>query len=106
MSGNANDPLFAIRLTGGGVRPHLVPASDLAQLSIAAEQAVLAIAARENPEAAERGWRGQPVACCRFRLDATCKRRTPSDRRSTRGAQRLIDVLSAGLGFVHGVRRA
>jgi hypothetical protein len=35
------------------VRPHLIPASDLAQLLVAAEQTVLAIAAREHPEAAE-----------------------------------------------------
>ncbi len=38
---------------GEGVRPRLIPASDLAQLLVAAEQTVLAIAAREHPEAAE-----------------------------------------------------
>lgn len=32
------------------MRPHLIPASDLAQLLIAAEQAVLAIASRAHPE--------------------------------------------------------
>ncbi|MCK9590243.1 MAG: hypothetical protein WC076_01430 [Terrimicrobiaceae bacterium] len=45
--------IFTIRLTGEGVRPHLVAASDLAGLIIAAEQTVAAIARRENPEAAE-----------------------------------------------------
>jgi hypothetical protein len=53
MTGNDDASLFTIRLTGEGVRPHLVTATDLAQLLIAAEQAVLAIAVRENPEAAD-----------------------------------------------------
>ncbi len=53
MSGTTNPPLFTIRLTGEGVRPGLIPAGDLAQLLIAAEQAVVAIAVREHPEAAE-----------------------------------------------------
>lgn len=47
------DPLFTIRLTGEGVRPHLIPASDLAELLVAAEQTVLALAGREHPEAAD-----------------------------------------------------
>ena len=46
-------PLFTIRLTGDGVRPHLIPASDLAELLVAAEQTVLALAGREHPEAAD-----------------------------------------------------
>ena len=45
--------LFTIRLSGEGVRPHLIPASDLAQLLIAAEQTILGLAARENPEASD-----------------------------------------------------
>lgn len=53
MSANTNPPLFTIRLTGEGVHPSLIPASDLAQLLVAAEQTVLAIAAREHPEQAE-----------------------------------------------------
>lgn len=53
MTGNANETLFTIRLTGEAVRPQLLPASDLAQLLIAAEQAVLAIALRDHPDAAE-----------------------------------------------------
>ena len=47
------EPHFTIRLTGEGVRPHLIPASDLAELLIAAEQTVLALAGKEHPEAAE-----------------------------------------------------
>ncbi len=47
------DPLFTIRLTGEGVRPHLIPASDLAELLVAAEQTVLALAGREHPDAAD-----------------------------------------------------
>ena len=46
-------PLFTIRITGEGVRPHLIPASDLAELLIAAEQTVLALASREHPEAGD-----------------------------------------------------
>lgn len=53
MAADTEKPLFTIRLTGEGVRPHLIPASDLAQLLVAAEQTVLAIAAREHPDAAE-----------------------------------------------------
>ncbi len=53
MPANTETPLFTIRLTGEGVRPHLIPASDLAQLLVAAEQTVLAIAAREHPEQAD-----------------------------------------------------
>jgi len=53
MPANTEKPLFTIRLTGEGVRPHLIPASDLAQLLVAAEQAVLAIAAREHPDQAD-----------------------------------------------------
>lgn len=53
MIGNTENPLFTIRLTGEGVRPHLIPASDLAQLLVAAEQTVLAIATREHPGEAE-----------------------------------------------------
>ena len=53
MPANTEKPLFTIRLTGEGVRPHLIPASDLAQLLVAAEQTVLAIAAREHPGEAE-----------------------------------------------------
>jgi hypothetical protein len=53
MTGNSTDTLFTIRLTGEGVRPQLLAATDLAQLLIAAEQAVLAIATRDNPEAAD-----------------------------------------------------
>lgn len=49
MPETIDQPLFTIRLTGEGVRPHLIPASDLAQLLIAAEQTVLAIASRERP---------------------------------------------------------
>ena len=45
--------LFTIRLSGEGVRPHLIPAGDFAQLLIAAEQTVLGLAARENPEDAD-----------------------------------------------------
>ncbi|CAN5781167.1 hypothetical protein BH20VER1_BH20VER1_24750 [soil metagenome] len=45
--------LFTIRLVGEGVRPHLIPASDLAELLIAAEQTVVALAAREHPEAGD-----------------------------------------------------
>lgn len=45
--------LFTIRLSGEGVRPHLIPAGDLAQLLIAAEQSVLGLAARENPGEAD-----------------------------------------------------
>ena len=45
--------IFTIRLTGEGVRPHLIAASDLAELIIAAERTVLGIARRENPEAAD-----------------------------------------------------
>ena len=53
MPANTEKPLFTIRLTGEGVRPHLIPASDLAQLLVAAEQTVLAIATREHPEEAD-----------------------------------------------------
>lgn len=53
MTGNTNAPLFTIRLTGDGVRPHLIPASDLAQLLVAAEQTVMAIAARDRPDEAD-----------------------------------------------------
>ena len=53
MSADKEKSLFTIRLVGDGVRPHLIPASDLAQLLVAAEQTVLAIAAREHPEEAE-----------------------------------------------------
>lgn len=53
MPDSEETTLFTIRLTGDGVRPHLIPASDLAQLLIAAEQAVMAIAARDNPIEAE-----------------------------------------------------
>lgn len=53
MSADTTSSLFTIRLTGRDVRPHLIPASDLAQLLVAAEQSVLAIASRENPDAAE-----------------------------------------------------
>lgn len=53
MTGKDETPLFTIRLTGDGVRPGLIPAGDLAQLLIAAEQSVLAIAAREHPDDAE-----------------------------------------------------
>lgn len=53
MVADTEKPLFTIRLTGEGVRPHLIPASDLAQLLVAAEQTVLAIAAREHPEQAD-----------------------------------------------------
>ncbi|MHB1305810.1 MAG: hypothetical protein ACYC23_01870 [Limisphaerales bacterium] len=53
MAANTEKPLFTIRLTGEGVRPQLIPASDLAQLLVAAEQTVLAIAAREHPEQAD-----------------------------------------------------
>ncbi len=45
--------LFTIRLSGEGVRPHLIPAGDLAQLLIAAEQMVMGLAAREHPEDAD-----------------------------------------------------
>ncbi len=45
--------IFTIRLTGEGVRPHLIPASDLAELIIAAERTVLGIARRDNQDAAE-----------------------------------------------------
>ncbi len=50
---NTEKPLFTIRLTGEGLHPHLIPASDLAQLLVAAEQTVLAIATREHPEESE-----------------------------------------------------
>jgi len=53
MSVETNTALFTIRLTGEGVRPYLIPASDLAELMVAAEQTVLAIAMRENPIEAE-----------------------------------------------------
>lgn len=53
MSVNTNAPLFTIRLTGDEVRPHLIPASDLAQLLVAAEQTVMAIAARDRPDEAD-----------------------------------------------------
>lgn len=53
MTANTDKPLFTIRLTGEGVHPSQIPASDLAQLLIAAEQTVLAIAAKEHPEQAE-----------------------------------------------------
>lgn len=53
MPEDSDKPLFTIRLTGEGVRPHLIPASDLAQLLVAAEQTVLAIAAREYPDQAD-----------------------------------------------------
>ena len=46
-------PLFTIRLSGEGVRPHLIPAGDLAQLLIAAEQTVMGLAVREHPEDAD-----------------------------------------------------
>ena len=45
--------LFTIRLSGREVRPHLIPAGDLAQLLIAAEQTVMGLAARESPEDAD-----------------------------------------------------
>ncbi len=45
--------LFTIRLSGEGVRPHLIPAGDLAHLLIAAEQMVMGLAAREHPEDAD-----------------------------------------------------
>jgi hypothetical protein len=48
-----NSPIFTIRLTGDGVRPHLISATDLAELMIAAEQTVLGIARRDNPDAAD-----------------------------------------------------
>jgi len=53
MSVENKNSLFTIRLTGEGVRPHLIPASDLAELMVAAEQTVLAIAIREHPDEAE-----------------------------------------------------
>ena len=53
MPANTEKSLFTIRLMGDGVRPHLIPASDLAQLLVAAEQTVLAIAARDHPEEAD-----------------------------------------------------
>lgn len=53
MSANTEPPLFTIRLTGERLHPHLIPASDLAQLLVAAEQTVLAIAAREHPDESE-----------------------------------------------------
>lgn len=55
MSANTEKPLFTIRLTGEGLHPHLIPASDLAQLLMAAEQTVLAVAVREHPDESERG---------------------------------------------------
>lgn len=53
MPVETNKPLFTIRLTGEGVRPQLIPASDLAELLIAAEQTVLALANRDHPESAD-----------------------------------------------------
>ena len=53
MPANTEKPLFTIRLTGEGVRPHLIPASDLAQLLVAAEQTVLAIDVRNVKVPAE-----------------------------------------------------
>lgn len=46
----AKNTTFTIRLTGEGVRPSLLAASDLAALLIAAEQTVSAIIQRNHPE--------------------------------------------------------
>ena len=48
-----NDSIFTIRLVGENVRPHLIPVRDLAQLMVAAEEAVGAVAARDYPDQAE-----------------------------------------------------
>lgn len=41
--------LFQLRFTGGGVQPEVVPARELAELIIAAEEAVASVALRRNP---------------------------------------------------------
>lgn len=46
----ANESFFTIRLTGEGVRPSQIAASDLAALLIAAEQTVTALIQRDHPE--------------------------------------------------------
>jgi hypothetical protein len=53
MAANTDTLLFTIRLTGEGIRPGAIPASDLAELLVAAEQTVAAIALREHPEESE-----------------------------------------------------
>lgn len=46
----AKDSSFTIRLTGEGVRPSLLAASDLAALLVAAEQTVAALIQHDHPE--------------------------------------------------------
>jgi len=54
----SNPSLLTIRLTGEGVRPHLIPVRDLAGLLEAAEQMVSAIVAREHPDLADNFFLG------------------------------------------------
>lgn len=49
----AKETSFTIRLTGEGVRPSLIAASDLAALLVAAEQTVSALIQRNHPELEE-----------------------------------------------------
>ena len=42
-------PLFQLRFTGGGVKPDVVPARELAELIIATEEAISSIALQRNP---------------------------------------------------------
>jgi len=46
-------PLFSIRFVGEELHPYAIPASDLAELIIAAERTILALAMRERPEREE-----------------------------------------------------
>ena len=41
--------LFQLRFTGGGVKPDVVPARELAELIIAAEEAIASVALQRNP---------------------------------------------------------
>ena len=41
--------LFQLRFTGGGVKPDAVPARELAELIIAAEEAIASVALQRNP---------------------------------------------------------